>query len=137
MKQEVIPIHESGGDMEESLDELYRQFVECRKKKIKELIEVQSSMSVAEEVSHVKRAQIALEQLLSETDSSVSASKLSSEIRANANFMMDVMGLGKEQIIAQNQTVLPESNTAIANNTALANNIISQIGVIESVGFED
>lgn len=123
--------------MEESLDELYKQFVECRKKKIKELIEVQSSMSVAEEVSHVKRAQNALEQLLSETDSSVSASKLSSEIRANANFMMDVMGLGKEQIIAQTQTVLPESNNAAINAAIPAKNVISQIGVIESVEFED
>lgn len=111
--------------MEESLDELYQQFVECRKKKIKELIEVQSQMSVAEEVSHVKRAQNALEQLLSETDSSVSAAKLSSEIRANANFMMDVMGLGKEQLVAQTQTVLPEPKP------------VAQIGVIESVEFED
>ena len=111
--------------MEESLDELYQQFVECRKKKIKELIEVQSQMSVAEEVSHVKRAQNALEQLISETDSGMVASNLAKEIRANANFMMDVMGLGKDQLSAQNQTVLPESKPVV------------QIGVIESVEFED
>lgn len=114
--------------MEESLDELYKQFVECRKKKIKELIEVQSQMSVAEEVSYVKQAQNNLMQILSETDSAVSASKLSSEIRANANFMMDVLGLGKEQLSAQNQMALP-SPTPVAN--------IPQIGVIESVEFED
>lgn len=111
--------------MEESLDELYQQFVECRKKKIKELIEVQSQMSVAEEVSHVKRAQNALEQLISETDSGMVASNLAKEIRANASFMMDVMGLGKEQLLAQNQTVLPEAKP------------VAQIGVIESVEFED
>lgn len=114
--------------MEESLDELYKQFVECRKKKIKELIEVQSQISVAEEVSYVKRAQTVLGQILSETDSAVSASKLSSEIRSNANFMMDVMGLGKEQLSAQNQSVLPEPKP-VAN--------IPQIGVIENVEFED
>lgn len=111
--------------MEESLDELYQQFVECRKKKIKELIEVQSQMSVAEEVSHVKRAQNALQSHLESTDSAIAAAKISSEIRANANFMMDVMGLGKEQLLAQNQTVLPESKP------------VAQIGVIESVEFED
>ena len=111
--------------MEESLDELYQQFVECRKKKIKELIEVQSQLSVAEEVSHVKRAQNALEQLISETDSGMVASNLAKEIRANANFMMDVMGLGKEQLSSQNQTVLPEAKP------------VAQIGVIESVEFED
>lgn len=82
-------------------------------------------MSVAEEVSHVKRAQNALEQLISETDSGMVASNLAKEIRANANFMMDVMGLGKEQLLAQNQTVLPESKP------------VAQIGVIESVEFED
>lgn len=111
--------------MEESLDELYQQFVECRKKKIKELIEVQSQMSVAEEVSHVKRAQNALQSHLEATDSAIAAAKISSEIRANANFMMDVMGLGKEQLLAQNQTVLPEAKP------------VAQIGVIESVEFED
>lgn len=111
--------------MEESLEELYQQFVECRKQKIKELIEVQSQMSVAEEISHVKRAQNALEQLISETDSGMVASNLAKEIRANANFMMDVMGLGKEQLSSQNQTVLPEPKP------------VAQIGVIESVEFED
>lgn len=111
--------------MEESLDELYQQFVECRKKKIKELIEVQSQMSVAEEVSHVKRAQNALQSHLEATDSAIAAAKISSEIRANANFMMDIMGLGKEQLVAQNQTVLPEPKP------------VAQIGVIESVEFED
>lgn len=114
--------------MEESLDELYKQFVECRKQKIKELIEVQSQMSVAEEVSHVKRAQNALEQLISETDSGMVASNLAKEIRANATFMMDVMGLGKEQLSAHNQMALP-SPTPVSN--------IPQIGVIESVEFED
>lgn len=116
--------------MEESLEELYQQFVECRKQKIKELIEVQSQMSVAEEVSHVKRAQNALEQLISETDSGMVASNLAKEIRANANFMMDVMGLGKEQMAMintnQNQSVLPGQTIDVP-----------KIGMIEDVEFED
>lgn len=114
--------------MEESLDELYNQFIESRKRKIRELIEVQNGMSIAEEVSHVKRAQNELESLLSETDSPMAATKISSEIRANAVFMMDVMGVGKEQLTAMNQS---------ASTPVLPTQEAKQIGVIEDISFEE
>lgn len=114
--------------MEESLDELYKQFIESRKRKIRELIEVQNGMSIAEEVSHVKKAQNSLESLLSETDSPMAATKISSEIRANAVFMMDVMGVGKEQLTAMNQS---------ASTPVLPTQEAKQIGVIEDISFEE
>lgn len=117
--------------MEESFEELYEQFLNCRKEKIKELIEVQSQLNIAEEVSHVKGAQIALKTRLEEADSAIAAAKLSSEIRANASFMMDVMGVGKEQLTAinqnQNQAVIPSSQSID----------VAKLGMIENVEFED
>ena len=106
--------------MEESLDDLYKQFVESRKRKIKELIEIQDQMSIADEVSRVRSAQDCLESLLKETDSPIAATKLSSEIRANSSFMMEVMGLGKEQLTTMNQS---------ANSPVLPNEEVKQIGV--------
>ena len=98
--------------MEESFEELYEQFLKCRKEKIKELIEVQSQISIAEEVSHVRRAQNSLQSHLEATDS-------------------DVMGVGKDQLSYinqnQNQTVLPTSQAID----------VAQIGMIENVEFED
>ena len=114
--------------MEESLDDLYKQFVESRKRKIKELIEIQDQMSIAYEVSSVRSAQDCLESLLKETDSPIAATKLSSEIRANSSFMMEVMGLGKEQLTTMNQA---------ANSPVLPNEEVKQIGVIEDISFEE
>ena len=114
--------------MEESLDELYQKFLESRKRKIKELIEVQDQMSIAEEVSRVKRTQSMLESHLRDTDSPVAATKLSSEIRANSGFLMEVMGVGGEQMKQINQTATP----VLPNEQATV-----QIGVIEGINFEE
>lgn len=114
--------------MEESLDELYQKFLESRKRKLKELIEVQDQMSIAEEVSRVKRTQNMLESHLRDTDSPIAATKLSSEIRANSGFLMEVMGVGGEQMkqINQNATpVIPNQQSAV------------QIGVIEGISFDE
>lgn len=114
--------------MEESLDELYQKFLESRKRKLRELIEVQDQMSIAEEVSRVKRTQEMLVSHLRDTDSAIAATKLSSEIRANSGFLMEVMGVGGEQMkqINQSTTVLPQ--TSAANG---------EIGVIEAIEFDE
>ena len=114
--------------MEESLDDLYKQFIESRKRKIKELIEVQNELSIANEVSRVMRTQDCLESLLKDTDSPIAATKLSSEIRANSSFMMDVMGVGKEQLTTMNQA---------ASTPVLPTQEAKQIGVIEDISFEE
>ena len=114
--------------MEESLDELYQRFIESRKRKIKELIEVQEQMSIAEEVSRVKRTQSMLESHLRDTDSPIAATKLSSEIRANSDFLMEVMGVGGEQMKQINQTATPVLPNQQSNY---------QVGVIEGISFEE
>lgn len=116
------------GCMEESLDELYQKFLVSRKNKLRELIEVQDQMSIAEEVSRIKKTQSMLELHLKDTDSPIAATKLSSEIRANSGFLMDIMGVGGEQMKQINQTavpVLPNQQSAV------------QIGVIEGISFEE
>ena len=85
-------------------------------------------MSIANEVSRVMRTQDCLESLLRDTDSPIAATKLSSEIRSNSMFMMDVMGVGKEQLSMVNQA---------ATTPVLPNDESKQIGVIEDIEFED
>ena len=114
--------------MEESLDELYQKFLESRKNKLRELIEVQEQMSIAEEVSRVKRTQNMLESHLRDTDSPIAATKLSSEIRANSGFLMEVMGVGGEQMKQINQTATPVLPNQQSNY---------QVGVIEGISFEE
>lgn len=114
--------------MEESLDELYQRFLESRKRKLRELIEVQDQMSIAEEVSRIKRAQSNLESHLRDTDSPIAATKLSSEIRANSGFLMEVMGVGKENLTVMNQSANPVLPTAQST---------SAVGVIEAISFDE
>lgn len=114
--------------MEESLDELYQKFLESRKKKLKELIEVQDQMSIAEVVSHVKNAQNELESHLKETDSPIAATRITNEIRANSDFLMEVMGVGSEQMKQINQTATPVLPNQQSNY---------QVGVIEGISFEE
>lgn len=69
-----------------------------------------------------------LESHLRDTDSPIAATKLSSEIRANSGFLMEVMGVGGEQMkqINQNATpVIPNQQSAV------------QIGVIEGISFDE
>lgn len=115
--------------MEESLDELYQKFLESRKRKLKELIEVQDQMSIAEEVSRVKRTQSMLESHLRDTESPMAATKLSSEIRANSGFLMEVMGVGGEQMKQINQTAVAPVLSNQQSNV--------QIGVIEGISFDE
>ena len=114
--------------MEESLDELYQRFLESRKKKLRELIEVQDQMSIAEEVSRIKRTQRSLEDLMESTESAVAATKLSGEIRANSNFLMEVMGVGKENLTVMNQS---------ANSVLPSAQSTSAVGVIEAISFDE
>lgn len=114
--------------MEESLDELYQKFLESRKRKLRELIEVQDQLSIAEVVSHVKNAQDELESHLKDTDSPIAATRLTNEIRANSDFLMEVMGVGSEQMKQLNQTAAP----VLPNQEASY-----QVGVIEGINFEE
>lgn len=114
--------------MEESLDELYQKFIESRKRKLSELIDVQDQMSIAEEVSRIKRTQSNLESRIRDTESDVVATKISSEIRANSSFLMEVMGVGKE-----NLTVLNQSTTQVLPTAQST----SAVGVIEAISFDE
>jgi len=114
----------------QSLESLYQEFVATRMEKLKELIECQKQLSVAQELSNVKRAQEQLVTRIAETESDVVATKLSNEIRQNAEFMMGAMGLmeTKSPLTINSQAPSINPNSTIETES---------VRRIEAIDFEE
>lgn len=79
--------------MENSLDELYEEWLEAKVKVMKETIEVQKGLSVAKEVSRVLASQERLEDAARTEENPLVQLKLSEGIKSNSEFLLGVAGV--------------------------------------------